>query len=126
MLLAATLAATLPRVAAADPVSGPYVSLGAGVDFLQNESFRLPAGFAKRAYTFDPGPAVAVGVGYGLGNGIRLEIEGDYANNHVGGVKVANVARGGGHEQQYGGFANAFYDFELGLPVSPYLGLGVG
>ena len=126
MLLATTLVATMPRVAAADPVSGPYVSLGAGVDFLQNERFKLPPQFSKRSYTFDAGPAVAASVGYGLGNGIRVEVEGDYANNHVKGFKVAVPARGGGHEQQYGGFANALYDLDLKLPVTPYVGVGVG
>ena len=113
---------------AAQPVTGLYVNLGAGVDLLQNEIVKPYNGYGptKRAYRFDPGPAIAVAGGYGLGNGLRLEVEGDYANSHVRGVKLGQPERAGGHEQQYGGFVNALYDFSVGLPVFPYLGAGIG
>ncbi len=104
------------------------MGLGAGVDFLQDQ-IEKPSnslGPLKRSYKFDPGPAVAGSLGYGLGNSIRVEVEGDYADNHVRGVKLGQPERAGGSERQHGGFLNALYDVALPLPVVPYVGLGVG
>ena len=57
--------ALLPSLAAAQPVTGPYVSLGGGVDFLQNEIFEPFNGFGpvKRSYKFNPGGAAEVSAG---------------------------------------------------------------
>ena len=134
-LLLAVLLAALPGLAAAQPVLGPYVSLGGGAGFLQDQSVRPFHGLgpSPRDYRFDAGAAADAAVGYGLGNGVRLEVEGDYTSNHVRGARLSaptgirGVAlQAGGHEQQFGGFANALYDFGLGLPVTPYLGVGAG
>jgi outer membrane protein OmpA-like peptidoglycan-associated protein len=56
----------------------------------------------------------------------RRKAEGDYANNHVRKAVLRQPERAGGIEQQYGGFVNALYDISLGLPVTPYVGLGAG
>ena len=120
----------LPAVAAAQMAAGPYVSLGAGVDILQNE-VALPdsaGGPAKHSLQFDAGGAGNVAIGYGFGNGLRLEIEGDFAESALKGEKRLNGGPGiaSGDEPEYGGFANLAYDFNLGLPVVPYLGVGAG
>jgi OOP family OmpA-OmpF porin len=111
-LLALGLAVAAPAIAAAQPVLGPYISLGAGADLLQNENFHpafndIPK---ARSYRFDIGPAGEASLGYGLGNGLRIELEGDYADNHVRGVTFSTPLRAGGHEQQYGGFVNLLED----------------
>ncbi len=129
-LLLCLAAAFGPAIAYAQPVSGPYVQLGGGVDFLQNVQVR-PSGFgpAPRDYTFDPGGSALAAAGYGFGNGLRIEAEGDFAFDHVHGVELAPqyaTERAGGHLQQYGGFGNVLYDLRFGLPVTPYLGLGAG
>ncbi len=123
-------AAFVPTVASAQPVRGPYVEFGGGVDVLQNENVK-PSGFgpAPRHYSFDPGGAADTAIGYGFGNGLRIEVEGDYAYDRVHGVELpepSSAERAGGHEQQYGGFANVLYDLDLHLPVRPYLGIGAG
>jgi outer membrane protein OmpA-like peptidoglycan-associated protein len=125
------LAAFLSHAAVAQPIVGPYVSLGAGVDQLFNQTIpQAPAfGDGKKTITFGPGTAGQASVGYGIGHGIRVEIEGDYFNNHVKnlGVKPGEpLSAVSGLEQQFGGMANVFYDFDLGLPLYPYLGAGVG
>ncbi len=127
-LLLAGAAAPAAGALAAAPVLGPYVSLGAGVDFLQDQSFSPHDGYGPlaRQYTFDPGVATQASIGFGLGNGLRLEIEGDYADDHVRGVHLSIPERAGGYEQQFGGFANVLYDLPLRLPVTPFIGLGVG
>ena len=63
---------------------------------------------------------------------MRAELEADALNNVVRGAQGtlldgANPPRhGGGVETQYGGFLNVLYDFSLGLPVYPYIGVGAG
>ncbi len=127
-LLAATVLA-VPVAVKAQPVSGLYVGLGAGWNYLQNEDINRvsvsgvsvnTSGHAKFGSGF-----VGVGsIGYGLGNGLRLELEGDFRDNKQHGVSGA--AGAGGDEEKYGAMVNALYDFNFGLPVVPYLGVGVG
>jgi len=129
LLLALALAA-LPALLRAQPVSGPYISLGAGVDFLQNEALKPYGGFGPRArdFRFDPGPTGTGALGFSFGDGLRLELEGDYAYSHLNGVKLSSGQPGEavGNEPQYGGFVNLAYDFNLGLPVFPFVGVGAG
>jgi outer membrane protein OmpA-like peptidoglycan-associated protein/opacity protein-like surface antigen len=127
-LLLVLIASALPALA--QPVSGPYVSLGVGADLLQDESLEPYGGFGptRRDFSFDPGPAGTAGAGYGFGNGLRLEVEGDYSHNHLSGVRFPNGVPGEvvGNEVQFGGFVNLAYDFNLDLPVVPFLGVGAG
>ena len=133
MLRTALLAA--PGLAAAQPVTGPYISLGGGVNLQQNETV-IPApslGYQNKViYTFHPGFAGKASIGYGLGSGLRAEFEGDYLSNVVRGAQgftpegTNPPRRAGGLERKYGGFVNVLYDVDLGLPVSPYIGIGAG
>jgi OmpA-OmpF porin, OOP family len=127
--LLATTSFVLPSLAVAQPVTGPYVSAGAGVNLLQNQTIAA-APFLdepKRTAVFDPGFSGQISLGYGLGNGLRIEIEGDYLNNKIRKIEFPDsLRRAGGSEQQYGGMVNALYDFDFGLPIYPYLGVGVG
>jgi OOP family OmpA-OmpF porin len=121
VLLAATMMA-LPVVAAtAQPVTGPYVAMGAGVNFLQDQNPRL--GFPGTVVTghghSSVGPAVVVSLGWGFGNGLRAEVEGNYRRN-------ATITPNGG-ELKTGVMANVFYDFVGLVPmVQPYFGVGLG
>jgi len=122
-LLAAS-AIALPGAVLAQNVAGPYVSIGGGVDLLRTEiiSQNDGSGPGKQAVIVSPGAVGEGAFGYRLGKLFRLEIAGDY--NH-GGASVASRHDAGG-QTQFGGFVNILYDFSLGLPVSPYLGLGAG
>lgn len=124
----ACTALVLPAIANAQPVNGLYVSGGAGANFLQNEIVTAAPGLTQEhSWKFDTGIATQASIGWGLGNGFRAEIEGDFLTNHVSGVKgYSGARRAGGYQQEYGGFVNVLYDFSLGLPVYPYLGLGAG
>ena len=120
----------VPLASWSQPISGPYVSLGGGVNFAYDQAVR-PSGFgpAPHNYIFDPGAAAQASVGFGFSNGLRIEAEGDYTDNHVHGTVYAPVYgsfKAGGYEQQYGGFGNVLYDLPFALPVRPYVGLGAG
>ncbi len=113
----------------AQPVTGPYVSLGGGGNYLQDERTRQNAFFPDGKLRFDAGGAVGTGaVGYGFGNGFRVEIEGDWRYNglqHLLGTPFAT--RSGGEQQNYGAMANALFDMDVGANwIYPYFGAGAG
>ena len=127
-LAAATILA-LPAVAKAQAVDGPYIGLGAGINFMQNEAFRstingVAAPVASGWLKSQIGPAVVGSIGYGLGNGLRIELEGNYRFNDL---NVRGALGGGGHEQKFGPMVNVLYDFVGMTPYfQPYVGVGAG
>jgi outer membrane protein OmpA-like peptidoglycan-associated protein len=134
ILLAATVLAApfaLSHAAKAQPVTGPYVSLGGG--YAINEGYKFKGqgygdNYADFKVRLHNGYTVDGSVGYGFGNGFRVEAEADYFEN-----RFRKVTSDGfdfaitGKDQTYGGFVNALYDFDIGLPfLYPYIGAGVG
>jgi OmpA-OmpF porin, OOP family len=129
-LIAAPLSAQA-QPANPPPVSGLYISLGAGGNLLQDEHLVDATGTASDARLRSHiGPVVVAALGYGFGNGIRLELEGDYRNNRFSqGRDFGFPATAGGHEVKYGPMVNAVYDLTGLIPfpyAAPYAGLGVG
>jgi len=150
LLTAALMAA--PLAAQAQPISGVYVGVGAGVNFLQDERLRSATiggsnvDLGKTRLQFDPGYRLLASVGYGLGNGLRVEVEGDYFRNSL--SRVGRRSSGSvfdnsfqtlpatvqGAEEKWGGFVNAIFDVDpnlvglgpLPLGITPYVGAGVG
>ncbi len=134
LLIATTLAA--PVAAFAQPVTGPYVSLGAGGTYIQDQNLSrlsIPA-LGTFSYGSDTNGKVRVdanvigsgAIGYGLGNGFRIEVQGDYRKNTI--TDFAHL-NGGGRQEQYEGYVNVLYDFDLspfGVPLAPYIGVGAG
>jgi outer membrane protein OmpA-like peptidoglycan-associated protein len=111
------------------------VGAGAGVNWLQGSDADIPSvttpNAARRAsIDFDLGFGGVISLGWGFGNGVRAEIEGNFRQNDVDSVSVAGIPRvgQGGTARSYGVMGNALYDFGavLGLPVQPYLGVGIG
>ncbi len=110
--------------------TGPYVSLGAGVGFNSSLQAQPSVSLGTRNehdWHLDAGPSGVAALGWGFGNGLRLEVQADLTANKVSGVSgYAMPERAGGLESKYGGFVNLMYDFNLGLPVVPYVGIGAG
>jgi outer membrane protein OmpA-like peptidoglycan-associated protein len=119
----------LPMAAAnAQAVDGLYVGGGLGVNFLQDESFKLaiPGASATGTIKSTVGPVAVLSLGWGFGNGLRAEIEGDYRQNKFKNP-CAGAASCGGTEQKAGGMVNVLYDFVGMVPmVQPYVGVGAG
>ncbi len=143
LVLAAATCLALPLAAHAQPVTGPYVSLGAGT------SISNPISYSYDQYQYGPGyntsgklqsrPAYAAvaAAGYGFGNGFRVELGGDFYRNSFhasddnevitqASVSYSQHQRVFGGEDTYGPMINALYDVNVGLPVFPYVGAGVG
>ena len=148
-LLAATMM-TLPALAHAQPVSGPYIGIGAGANWVNNpERFNVDGDIRNNLLgvpsnvqvdnvgkaNFDLGYVGAASLGWGFGNGLRVEAEGNYRSNEVDSIRglgLAPIGRTGGFQSQYGVMGNVFYDFDPGFLgigpsyVQPYLGAGAG
>ena len=117
-LLAATMVA-LPLAANAQPIDGLYIGGGAGVNFMQQEHFKVFGG--TTAVNPRAGFVGVLSLGWGFGNGLRAEVEGNYRYNSLTGGGAS------GNEQKYGGMVNGLYDFYgLSPVVVPYVGAGIG
>jgi outer membrane protein OmpA-like peptidoglycan-associated protein len=132
LLLAATVLA-VPVAAKAQPVSGLYVGAGVGYNYLQPDKAQYFDVNGKNTAPYSSkirdngGPVGLASVGFGLGNGLRLEIEGDYRQEHFHFNNTAgNSAHGGGNILNYGPMFNALYDINFGSPFVPYVGAGAG
>jgi outer membrane protein OmpA-like peptidoglycan-associated protein len=148
--IAAATCLALPLAAHAQPVTGPYVSLEGGTSILNPTNYNYenyPAGGEVAGpaiannisfnggqngkFLFKPSYAGEVSLGYGFGNGFRVELEGNLYRNTV--AKDNNADNNGGEQYvahgaqfTYGPMFNVLYDFNVGLPVYPYVGAGAG
>ena len=137
ILFAATMLAPMPVLfagqAAAQPVSGPYVSLGGGYNIAsaikaKNLYLQGVSQHGAANLIFKNGYDVDGAVGYGFNDGWRLEVEGDYIRNNANKARYLGQDYGtSGHLGRYGAFVNGIFDFDVGLSwLYPYLGAGLG
>ena len=134
-LLIATML-SVPAAAMAQPVTGLYVAGGIGYNMLLQTNAKLresvPVVGGTNQYSTSTGNIRSNGgltgnasIGWGFGNGLRAELEGWGAGQSTRWGGFPGVFGGG--SLQTGEIAvNALYDFNLGLPVVPFLGIGVG
>lgn len=92
-LLTSATCLVLPVLAHAQPVTGPYISLGAGTSISNPLNYNYTAPTAGGQQSVFQGPsgrflskvsyAGVVGVGYGFGDGFRVELGGNYYRNTI-------------------------------------------
>jgi OmpA-OmpF porin, OOP family len=136
LLTATVLAVPLvfSHVASAQPVTGPYVSGGAGYNIATSPKGVFYTNTNKGQISqagrivMHNGWTIQGSAGYGFGNGFRAEVEGDYIDDNFSKATInGHDFASGGHEGRYGIFVNGFYDFDVGLPyLYPYVGGGIG
>jgi OmpA-OmpF porin, OOP family len=126
--LAAGLSLALPLVAAAQPVSGPYVGGGAGINLWDHSTTR---GFRIRDE--DIGFVGLGSLGWGFGNGLRVEAEGNYRESEIDRITgPAGRVGSSGYLRNYGVMGNVLFDFDLSSfgirpdGFMPYVGGGAG
>ena len=111
------------KIAAAES-KGFYGDFRAGVMLLQDAD--NDAGSVVLETSYDPGYAIALAVGYDFGDfrfeGEIFSREADVDDTKTNGVTV----NGDGNAFAAGGMVNAYYDFDLGSPWTPYVGAGLG
>jgi outer membrane protein OmpA-like peptidoglycan-associated protein len=129
----------LPAASFAQPVTGPYVSLGGGYDIQQDNYLHsdpaisgVPGSDGTRL-RWGPGASAEASAGWGFGNGLRAELEGFWSYATVQsrvGAPVSSTTTG--NRNSYGGFGNVLYDLDLAqfginsAGVTPYAGVGAG
>ncbi len=127
-LLPIAVAGLIVSAAHAQPVSGPYVSLGGGGNILQDEKLQGAASILGSKLSFDDGPAASAAIGYGFGNGFRVQIDGDWRRNRL--HSVSNFGPGasaGGTQEAYAAMADVIFDLDIRQDwIFPYFGAGVG
>ncbi len=117
-----------PLVAAAQPVTGPYVGAGAGINLFRDTTSR---GF--RIHDEDIGFVGLGSLGYGFGNGLRAEVEGNYRESEIDRITGPTGRVGSsGYIRQYGAMGYVLFVFDLssfGIRPDgflPYVGAGAG
>jgi opacity protein-like surface antigen len=123
---------------------GLYIALGAGLNLRQDSDLTLKGTGAAAANGIGlstdgtlgfngVGPVVHGTLGWGFGS-LRAELEFSYRNNDVKSLSLSGIPGDpslSGSADTYAVMANLLYDvrplrFTLGVPVTPYVGLGAG
>ena len=129
LALAAATCLVLPIAAHAQPVTGPYVSLEAGTSISNpfNYNYTSHSGVNGKFLT-RPDYAGIAAVGYGFGDGFRIQLDGNFYRNtfHKNDSNFAGQGGATGAMKTYGPMVNVLYDINVGLPIFPYVGAGVG
>ncbi len=127
-ILTAATCLALPIAAHAQPVTGPYVSLEGGVDFLMPVTFHESLHNTSGKMQYRPGYAGVASLGYGLGNGWRVQLSMDdlHTTLHEIDGSAFGHARASGIHTTWGPMIDALYDMNIGLPIFPYVGAGAG
>lgn len=108
--------------AAAQAALGPYLSLGFGLDKVPDRDLNINGHTVSSQWK--PGWGGLAAVGYKWFFGLRTEGE---FSGRVSWVKTFNHANPWtGTQWDNSLMFNALYDFEFGLPITPYIGGGLG
>ncbi|HTQ71123.1 MAG TPA: OmpA family protein [Acidocella sp.] len=128
LALAAATCLVLPIAAHAQPVTGPYVSLGFGTTIQTPTNVKSNPLNSSGKALFRESYSGDTAFGYGFGNGFRVELNGNFYRDtiHKIDVDAGNQFRTTGGLNTYGPMVNALYDMNVGLPIFPYVGAGVG
>jgi len=128
LAVAAGLLSALPFMATAQPITGPYVGAGVGINLWHDSTSR---GF--RINDDDIGIVGLGSLGWGFGNGLRAEVEGSYRESEIDVIAGPGGRVGSsGYLRNYGAMGNVLFDFDLSSfgirpdGFMPYLGAGAG
>ena len=131
---AVTTSLAFASVASAQPVTGPYVNWRGGLNIEFPVNLQAPGNITGQGgegkYLTKLGGGGVGGIGYGFGNGFRIEIGPDFLTNTVKKIDFDNgnqyQINGQGSERKFGPLVTGYYDFDLGLPIYPFVGAGIG
>ena len=122
-LMSAFLFVTMASTAQAQ--TGFYVSGFAGAVILNDADVIDPAD--PGSLSFDTGASFGAAVGFSVLGSVRVEGEIAYRTNGMDTiVDSGGTTSLGGDTTALSFMGNGYYDFDVGLPVVPYVGAGVG
>jgi opacity protein-like surface antigen len=118
---AAALSGIVSSRAAAEPL-GPYIALGAGYDDMPDRKLTIAGRRVSSQWKSGYGGLAALG--YRWSPNLRTELE---ASGRVAKVTTFNgAAPWAGKQFDNSIMVNGFYDVDLGGPLTPYVGVGLG
>lgn len=103
------------------PYQGVYV--GGALGYSMPEDSEVDAESVEFDAELDDALGGLLNLGYAYGNGFRAELEANLRSHDADEVQGVDAS---GDVDTMGIFLNALYDFDLGMPVTPYLGAGLG
>ena len=122
--IAALTYAAAPSHAQTGP-TGPYVRVEGGLSVPGSMSARLNTG-ASGNIDRDLGFIGGLAGGYQFGP-FRAELDADYSQNGLNAFKVGGTSVSlGGHTSNISFMVNGLYDINVGMPIVPYVGAGIG
>lgn len=125
LLGGAFLVATAASAFAQTGPNGPYVRLEGGLSHPGDMSARFSTG-ASASIDRSEGFIAGAAVGYQFGP-FRAELNGDYSQNNVNSLKVPGTSTSlSGNTSNTSFMVNGLYDINIGMPVVPYVGFGIG
>jgi outer membrane protein OmpA-like peptidoglycan-associated protein len=120
----AVLLATAASSFAQTGPNGPYLRVEGGLSHPGDMSLR--AGGLSASLDRDEGFIGGLAAGYQFGP-FRAELNGDYSQNDIKSIHAGAVSIPlSGHTANISFMVNGLYDINLGMPVVPYVGFGVG
>lgn len=127
ILLGSAFALTLAGAASADRVTGWYVGLEGGANWV--DDWKHTFNGATRTATFETGWLALATVGYAWNSPFRVEFEAGYRDNDIDSYLNsvgAPIAGAGGSLSEATAMANVLYDLTLTDKISLSLGAGAG
>jgi outer membrane protein OmpA-like peptidoglycan-associated protein len=116
------LATTASGFAQTGP-TGPYVRVEGGLSIPGEMSARGPGGSGN--INRDLGWIAGAAVGYQFGS-FRAELNGDYSHNDAQTTTIGTTRVSLGRTSNRSVMVNGLYDINIGMPIVPYLGAGIG
>jgi outer membrane protein OmpA-like peptidoglycan-associated protein len=123
-LAAAAALALAPTASRAD---GFYIGGEAGWTQLDDQTNSVSGGGPSAKVTFDSGYALGARAGYEWGPW-RIEEEYIFHNGDLDKLSIGGVGIGGasGSRDSHAFMTNVIYDFQVGWPITPHIGAGIG
>lgn len=125
---AALIGGLFAAVDASAQVSRIYLAGYMGLNLYNDQDFKSAgAPSTQGTIQLDNAPSFAGAVGLRLSRNVRLEAELSYRKADVSQLDFPGASGGSGGElQQYLGFLNAYYDFDIPGKLKPFVGGGLG
>lgn len=122
LLAVASLVAFAPGSAAAQSLHGPYVAVGGGYDSMPDRDLSISGHMVSSQWKSGEGAFATLG--YRWTPALRTEVE---ASGREAKVTTFNgVNPWAGKQWDNSVMVNVLYDIDLGGPITPYLGAGLG
>lgn len=122
LLTVAALVALAPGPAAAQSLHGPYVAVGGGYDSMPDRDLAINGHTVSSQWK--PGEGAFAALGYRWSPALRTEVELSGREAKVESFNGVNPWAGKQWDNSV--MLNVLYDINLGGPITPYVGAGLG